>query len=96
MKWLCVVALLWAGTASAVEPCAKALRVQKDGSFILDGVQYSKPDALAAKLAAYRKKGCEIHLVAGKDVGFEAVGSAVAAMQKAGILKVGYLTEPRR
>jgi biopolymer transport protein ExbD len=37
----------------------------------------------------------EVHIRADKDVRFEAVGRVVFACQQAGILKVGFLTEPR-
>ncbi len=37
----------------------------------------------------------EIHIRGDKDVRFEAVGRVILACQQAGILKVGFLTEPR-
>ena len=37
----------------------------------------------------------EVHIRGDKDVRFEAVGRVILACQEAGILKVGFLTEPR-
>ena len=37
----------------------------------------------------------EVHIRGDKDVRFEAVGRVIYAAQQAGILKVGFLTEPR-
>jgi len=37
----------------------------------------------------------EVHIRGDKDVRFEAVGRVILAAQQAGILKVGFITEPR-
>jgi len=51
-------------------------------------------DALRRALATARPLP-EVHIRADKDVRFQAVGRVVYACQVAGILKVGFLTEPR-
>jgi biopolymer transport protein ExbD len=38
----------------------------------------------------------EVHIRADKDVRFQAVGRVVLACQEAGVLKVGFITEPHR
>ena len=38
----------------------------------------------------------EVHIRGDKDVRFEAIGRVILACQQAGILKVGFLTEPQR
>lgn len=46
------------------------------------------------KRRAVEKPQPEVHIRADKDVRFEAVGRVVLDCQRAGIIKVGFLTEP--
>ena len=46
------------------------------------------------KSAAVQKPQPEIHIRADKDAKFEAVGRVLYAIQRGGIVKVGFLTEP--
>jgi biopolymer transport protein ExbD len=44
--------------------------------------------------AAVRKPQPEIHIRADKDARYEAIGKVMYAIQRGGIVKVGFLTEP--
>src|SRR6201996_5865501 len=46
------------------------------------------------KEAATRKPQPEIHIRADKDARFEAVGRVLYAIQRGGVVKVGFITEP--
>src|SRR5579862_3681604 len=46
------------------------------------------------KEAAVRKPQPEIHIRADKDARFEAVGRVLYAIQRGGVVKVGFITEP--
>jgi biopolymer transport protein ExbD len=46
------------------------------------------------KEAATRKPQPELHIRADKDARFEAVGRVLYAVQRGGIVKVGFITEP--
>ena len=48
------------------------------------------------KQAAVLKPQPEIHIRADKDARFEAVGRVIYTIQRGGIVKVGFLTEPDR
>ena len=51
-------------------------------------------NALYAAQASHRPFP-EVHIKGDKEVRFEAVGRVILACQAAGILKVGFLTEPQ-
>jgi biopolymer transport protein ExbD len=51
--------------------------------------------SLKAAVAAH-KSFPEVHIRGDKNVRFEAVGRVILACQQAGILKVGFITEPHR
>jgi len=48
------------------------------------------------KEAAVRKPQPEIHIRADKDARYEAVGRVIYTIQRGGIIKVGFITEPDR
>jgi biopolymer transport protein ExbD len=55
----------------------------------------NKDDLLAhVKAAAVMKPQPEVHIRADRDARFEAVGKVLYALQRGGIVKVGFLTEP--
>src|SRR5579862_2572791 len=55
----------------------------------------NKDDLLShIKEAAVRKPQPEIHIRADKDAKFESVGRVLYAIQRGGVVKVGFLTEP--
>lgn len=57
-------------------------------------LKYRLVNALYAAQAAH-KPFPEVHIRGDKNVRFEAVGRVILACQEAGILKVGFLTEPK-
>jgi biopolymer transport protein ExbD len=46
------------------------------------------------KEAAVKKPQPEIHIRADKDAKYEAVGRVMYAIQRGGVVKVGFITEP--
>jgi biopolymer transport protein ExbD len=57
----------------------------------------NKDDLLAhIKDAAVKTPQPEIHIRADKDAKFEAVGRVLYAIQRGGVVKVGFITEPDR
>src|ERR1700748_1173565 len=55
----------------------------------------NKDDLLAhIKAAAVQKPQPEVHIRADRDARYEAVGRVLYALQRGGIVKVGFLTEP--
>src|SRR2546421_8737140 len=55
----------------------------------------SREDLLAlVKQAAVQKPQPEIHIRADKETRFEAVGRVIYMIQRGGVVKVGFLTEP--
>ncbi|TLY62307.1 MAG: biopolymer transporter ExbD [Gammaproteobacteria bacterium] len=57
----------------------------------------SREDLLAlVKQAAVQKPQPEIHIRADKETRFEAVGRVIYMIQRGGVVKVGFLTEPDR
>ena len=72
------------------------LAVSKDGD-IYWGVQQVKdvPDLVARlKKESVRQPQPEVHIRGDQEVRYESVGRLVVACQRAGILKVGFITEP--
>ena len=56
-------------------------------------LQQTFVDALKRAIAAHKSLP-EVHIRGDKNVRFEAVGRVILACQKAGIQKVGFITEP--
>jgi biopolymer transport protein ExbD len=77
------------------------IAVDKDENTYFDNapVQVNElKDRFVAALRASIAKGApppEVHIRGDSDVRFEAIGKVILACQEAGILKVGFLTEPR-
>jgi len=96
-----VAAIVWATAAifsypvRADSPCSISVFVHTDGAVEFDGARISDNAKLTALLAQYHKQNpkCEIRISAGRNISFRTVGRVISAMQKAGILTVGFLTE---
>jgi biopolymer transport protein ExbD len=72
------------------------IAVDKDGSIYWNDKRVPSRDALLAYIreAAVRKPQPEIHIRGDKDTRYEAIGRVMYAIQRGGIVKVGFLTEP--
>jgi biopolymer transport protein ExbD len=72
------------------------IAVDKDGNVYWNDKAVPNRDALLAyiKEAAVRKPQPEIHIRGDKDTRYEAIGRVMYAIQRGGIVKVGFLTEP--
>jgi len=70
--------------------------VDKEGNIYWnDRKMPNKEDLLDhIKEAAVRKPQPEVHIRADRDAKFEAVGRVLYAIQRGGVVKVGFLTEP--
>ena len=74
------------------------IAVDKDGRIYWNDKAVPDRDALLAYLkeAAVRKPQPEVHIRADKETRYEAIGRVMYAIQRGGIVKVGFLTEPDR
>jgi biopolymer transport protein ExbD len=72
------------------------IAVRADGSIYWNNGPVASPQALLndVKEAAVKVPQPEIHIRADKDARFESVGRVLYAIQRGGIVKVGFLTEP--
>ena len=72
--------------------------VDKEGTIYWNDGRLPNKDQLLAhvKEAAVRVPQPEIHIRADKDAKFEAVGRVLYAIQRGGVVKVGFITEPDR
>jgi biopolymer transport protein ExbD len=72
------------------------LAVDKDGAVYWNTRRMAGIDALVAELKtqSVRDPQPEVHIRGDEDAHYEAVGRVVVACQRAGILKVGFITEP--
>jgi biopolymer transport protein ExbD len=72
------------------------IAVDKDGNIYWnDKILASREDLLAnVKSAAGRKPQPEIHIRGDKETRYEAIGRVMYMIQRGGIQKVGFLTEP--
>jgi biopolymer transport protein ExbD len=70
--------------------------VDKEGNIYWNDRRMPNKEELLAhiKEAAVRKPQPEIHIRADRDAKFEAVGRVLYAIQRGGVVKVGFLTEP--
>src|SRR5713101_1466470 len=70
--------------------------VDKDGNIYWNDKRMPKQEDLLANIknAAVIKPQPEVHIRADKDAKFESVGRVLYAIQRGGIVKVGFLTEP--
>ncbi len=72
------------------------IAVDEDENIYWNNAQLSGTADLVARLKekAVLKPQPEVHIRGDQDVRFEAVGRVVLSCQRAGILKVGFITEP--
>src|ERR1700719_4985644 len=72
------------------------IAVDKEGNIYWNDKVLPSRDALLAYIreAAVRKPQPEIHIRGDKETRYEAVGRVMYAIQRGGIQKVGFLTEP--
>ena len=72
------------------------IAVDKDGNvYWNDKMVPNREDLLLdVKAAAVRKPQPEIHIRGDKDTRYEAIGRVMYMIQRGGIVKVGFLTEP--
>ena len=72
------------------------IAVDKDGSVYWNDKRVSSQQDLLTnvKTAAVRKPQPEIHIRADKEAKYESVGRVLYAIQRGGVVKVGFLTEP--
>lgn len=79
-----------------VKPQTLRLSVQADGSYALDGSAIGD-EALEQRLqaAAVQTPPAELHLSGDRNVRYERVAQALATAQRAGVRKIGFVTEPR-
>ena len=72
------------------------LAVTKDGDLYWATKRYSDMEALVADLKkeAVKDPQPEVHIRGDMDARYESVGRLVVACQRAGIAKVGFITEP--
>ena len=70
--------------------------VDKNGNIYWNDKSMPTRDDLLAyvKAAAVEKPQPEVHIRADRDARYEAVGRVLYALQRGGIVKVGFLTEP--
>src|SRR6185312_15439317 len=70
--------------------------VDKSGNIYWNDRAMPNRDELLAhvKVAALQKPQPEVHIRADKDARYEAVGRVLYALQRGGVVKVGFLTEP--
>ncbi|HEX4648484.1 MAG TPA: biopolymer transporter ExbD [Steroidobacteraceae bacterium] len=74
------------------------IAVDKEGKIYWNDKSVPSRDELLGyiKEAAVRKPQPEIHIRGDKDTRYEAIGHVMYAIQRGGIQKVGFLTEPDR
>ena len=70
--------------------------VDKNGDIYWNDKSMPNKDDLLAhvKTAAVQKPQPEVHIRADRDSRYEAVGRVLYALQRGGVVKVGFLTEP--
>jgi biopolymer transport protein ExbD len=70
--------------------------VDKEGNLYWNDRRVPNRDELLKHIeeAAVRKPQPEIHIRGDKDARFEAIGQVLYAIQRGGIVKVGFITEP--
>jgi biopolymer transport protein ExbD len=74
------------------------IAVEKDGSIYWNDARLSDVNVLVEKLktVAVKIPQPEVHIRGDKAARYESVGKVVQACQRAGIRKIGFITEPER
>ena len=72
------------------------IAVNKDGDVFWNDKRVTNQNELLGLIeaAAVRKPQPEIHIRGDKDARYESIGKVMYAIQRGGIVKVGFLTEP--
>jgi len=72
------------------------IAVDKDGNIYWNDKRLANRDDLLSnvKAAAVKKPQPEIHIRGDQETRYEAIGRVMYAIQRGGIVKVGFLTEP--
>src|SRR3981081_1169212 len=85
-------------TRTSATPENITIAVDKDGNIYWNDKRVADRSALLGfiKEAAVRKPQPEIHIRGDKDTRYEAIGRVMYAIQRGGVQKVGFLTEPDR
>ena len=80
-----------------LKPETVLLTVQADGSYVL-GEEKIADEQLTLRLQAEAAKTPQpdLHLRGDRDVRYERVAQAMAAAQRAGVRKIGFVTEPQQ
>lgn len=83
--------------AQNIQPDTLRLSVDASGGYFLNDAAVTD-DALPARLqaAAAQNPQPELHIRGDKAVRYERVAQAMAAAQRAGLRKIGFITEPAR
>ena len=73
-----------------------SISVNKDGDVFWNDKRVTDRNELLGLIegAAVRKPQPEVHIRGDKDARYEAIGRVMYAIQRGGIVKVGFLTEP--
>jgi len=84
--------------ATITKPENITIAVGKDGTIYWNDTAVGDTTALLAKLGeiAVLDPQPEIHIRGDRDVRFEFVGRVIVTCLRAGILKIGFITEPNR
>jgi biopolymer transport protein ExbD len=74
------------------------IAVDKEGNIYWNTAKVSSRNELLGliEVAAVKKPQPEVHIRGDKDTRYEAIGRVMYAIQRGGIVKVGFLTEPDR
>ncbi|MBI3368320.1 MAG: biopolymer transporter ExbD [Burkholderiales bacterium] len=83
-------------TPTQTKPENILLAVSKDGDVYWNTKRMPDSEALVAalKIEAVKDPQPEVHIRGDQDARYESVGRLVVACQRAGIAKVGFITEP--
>lgn len=78
-----------------IEPETLNLAIRADGSYWLADVEIGDDElALRLQAAAAQEPQPELHIRGDQDVRYERVARAMAAAQRAGLAKIGFVTRP--
>lgn len=83
-------------TVTVTKPENILLSVNRDGEVYWNTLQLEGTDALLARLkqVSVQNPQPEVHIRGDMNSRYEAIGRVVFACQRAGIVKVGFITEP--